>query len=559
MPITPDEFLTNQFDDAFAAAVRERHGPKDTPNYDEAHLSLDEMASLPGLPITTYHFPKGTYAESTISPTLRVSIIDAFHKAIGDKNTELVQTMVQRGIVSPDVPDINGKTPLADAVRAENLFMAKLLLDLGADVNLPEQRRANLPQWRKKKYSSSPPELNRTPLMLCAEGGHLAMLRLLMEAGADDSIIAPDGQMALRLASAAGHRNLVDALPSRRGGEWRRWKHHNEKAVHHAKITGYGIYIFVQFFAWSLPKFFLWDLPKPLAKAIGRSLMNTGLALGRLGVEIGREMIRLPHHLKVAGEHLLMGLKRIPDALVRAGTALAAFLKKLSLALWQMIKATPRWVGKKIKATPRWVGKQVKVAAKAGRWCGRKIVAASGTMWRASKATAKWTGRRVKDMAAIMRDVARWLWRCIRAIPSALMIVGHWLKTSTTVIGRALFSLLAQSIALLHTAAMAVISLISRARNVTFRDLLNAFTALISAIVDLPRQIWRALLALNNVAFEVIRKVFGGVGVIIYWIGSLIVQTVIFVPRKLWVILLVAGSSIKKGVHEVAVLINPKF
>ncbi|BEI89330.1 uncharacterized protein CcaverHIS019_0206920 [Cutaneotrichosporon cavernicola] len=548
MPITPDEFLTNQFDDAFAAAVREHHDDKDTPNYDEAHLSLDEMASIPGLPITTYHLPEGTYAESTTSPTLRVSIIDAFHKAIGDKNTELVQAMVQRGIVSPDVPDINGKTPLADAVRAENLFMAKLLLDLGADVNLPEQRRTRLPLWREKKYSSCPPELNRTPLMLCAEGGHLAMLRLLMDAEADDSVIAPDGQIALRLASAAGHRNLVDALPSRRGGEWRRWKHHSEKAVHHAKMTGYGIYIFVKFFAWSLPKFFIWDLPKPLAKAIGRSLMDTGQALGRLGVKIGREMIRLPHHLKVAGEHLLVGLKRLPDALVRAGTALAALLKKLSLAVWQMIKATPHWVGK-----------QVKAAAKAGRWCGRKIAAAPGAMWRTSKAFAKWTKRRAKDMAAFMLDIGRWLWRCIRAIPSALVIVGNWLKTSTTAIGRALTSLLAQPIALLHTAAMAVISLISRARNVTFRDLLNAFTALISAIIDLPRQIWGALRALHKVALEVVEKVFGGVGVIVYWIVWLIVQAAIFVPRKLGVILLVAGSSIKKGAHEVAVLINPKF
>ncbi|BEI81533.1 hypothetical protein CcaverHIS002_0206930 [Cutaneotrichosporon cavernicola] len=355
MPITPDEFLTNQFDDAFAAAVREHHDDKDTPNYDEAHLSLDEMASIPGLPITTYHLPEGTYAESTTSPTLRVSIIDAFHKAIGDKNTGLVQAMVQRGIVSPDVPDINGKTPLADAVRAENLFMAKLLLDLGAD--------------------------------------------------------------------------------------------------------------------------------------------------------------------------------RLPDALVRAGTALAALLKKLSLAVWQMIKATPHWVGK-----------QVKAAAKAGRWCGRKIAAAPGAMWRTSKAFAKWTKRRAKDMAAFMLDIGRWLWRCIRAIPSALVIVGNWLKTSTTAIGRALTSLLAQPIALLHTAAMAVISLISRARNVTFRDLLNAFTALISAIIDLPRQIWGALRALHKVALEVVEKVQPS-----------------SCPRKLGVILLVAGSSIKKGAHEVAVLINPKF
>lgn len=103
--------------------------------------------------------------------------------------------------------------------------------------------------------------------------GHLVLVKLLMEQyHSDDSLIAPDGQIALRLAAENGHREVVDYLPARRGGGFRRWKHKNKTAIRRAKRAAQGIGSFVKFFVWDIEKFFLWSVPKhlivkPLAKA----------------------------------------------------------------------------------------------------------------------------------------------------------------------------------------------------------------------------------------------------------------------------------------------------
>src|SRR4051812_12779747 len=71
----------------------------------------------------------------------------------------------------------------------------------------------------------------RTPLQAAAAGGNLALVRLLVtDFGADDGLLAPDGQLALRLAADGGHRDVVAFLPVRRGGACARWKTHHAVA-----------------------------------------------------------------------------------------------------------------------------------------------------------------------------------------------------------------------------------------------------------------------------------------------------------------------------------------
>ena len=61
--------------------------------------------------------------------------------------------------------------------------------------------------------------------MIACEKGNLPLVKLLLDVyHCDDSIIAPDGQLALRLASFFKHREIVDYLPVRRGGGMKRWK-----------------------------------------------------------------------------------------------------------------------------------------------------------------------------------------------------------------------------------------------------------------------------------------------------------------------------------------------
>jgi hypothetical protein len=57
--------------------------------------------------------------------------------------------------------------------------------------------------------------------MFASSIGSLPIVKLLFEApySAHDALVAPDGQIALRLASTtAGHRTIVEYLPARRVG-----------------------------------------------------------------------------------------------------------------------------------------------------------------------------------------------------------------------------------------------------------------------------------------------------------------------------------------------------
>ena len=76
----------------------------------------------------------------------------------------------------------------------------------------------------------------RTPLQQACKTGNLPIVKLLMETHAcNDALIAPDGQLALRLASRNGHKDIVSYLPLRRGGGWKRWKHNHKQSMFIAK------------------------------------------------------------------------------------------------------------------------------------------------------------------------------------------------------------------------------------------------------------------------------------------------------------------------------------
>ncbi|CAK9784556.1 hypothetical protein CC85DRAFT_326021 [Cutaneotrichosporon oleaginosum] len=554
MPVTPDEFRThaNAFDAAFADSMREQFGDG-VPAYGAAHFSFDDVQDTPGLPISDYAW-KGICTPET---KRRQRIVEVFHQAIATKNTEVVHTMVNRGFVSPDVPAEDGSTPLAAAVDARNLLMAKLLLDLGADVNLVAARRdQHLPRWRRKRHGVTPPERQRTPLMLAAAEGQLAMLRLLLDAGADDALVAPDGQTALRLAADAGHRDLVDALPARRGGAWRRWRHHNERSVYRARSAVMALYYFARFFVWDVPKYFLWTVPKRVGERMGRGAKwlwaETKVLVDELAGALRREIKLLPGRLRAAAAWMLEQIRAMPARINRGSKAFARFARAAGSAAWEVIKATPAWVAEQGRRAAVAAGYVARWTADAATWTGRKLAATPGALWRATKTTARWT----RDF---LKATAKLLWRMIKALPAALAVVWAWIKTSSVAIGNALVALLAKPIALLHTAAMAVISLLQRARNVTLRDLWNAFIAMMAAIANVPRQIWHALTALQEVSFKVFAKLFGLLGVVVWAIGWVVVQIVLYIPRQLGVILVAAGSSVKKGGHEVAVWINPKY
>lgn len=101
--------------------------------------------------------------------------------------------------------------------------------------------------------------------MAASAAGNLVLAKLLLQDfHADDALIAGDGQLALRLAADNGHGEIVDLLPSRRGGEFRRWRTHHAAAIARIKRAGQGIVAFFAFFVWYIPRAILWSLPKHL-------------------------------------------------------------------------------------------------------------------------------------------------------------------------------------------------------------------------------------------------------------------------------------------------------
>lgn len=154
---------------------------------------------------------------------MQARIVASFFAAVGARNAEAVALLVARGLVSPDVRDATGRTPLIAAVEAgDNGTLVRLLAGLGAGVDTIGTSTST--SAGPSSGAAGGQSALRTPLMVAAARGRLPLVRLLVEElGADDGIVAPgDGQLALRLAAEAGHREVVDYLPARRGGAWRR-------------------------------------------------------------------------------------------------------------------------------------------------------------------------------------------------------------------------------------------------------------------------------------------------------------------------------------------------
>lgn len=115
-------------------------------------------------------------------------------RASKGQNPEYLKELLERNIhMNIDCKDEEGRTPLSHAARDEDVEMATMLLDRGADVNLVD-------------------EMGWTPLMVAAEGGLEAMGSLLLDRGANPNACSEDGDTPLLLAARAGCVELVAKL-----------------------------------------------------------------------------------------------------------------------------------------------------------------------------------------------------------------------------------------------------------------------------------------------------------------------------------------------------------
>lgn len=314
------------------------------------------------IPITEYPQPEPGCFFTTQS---RQCIVITYFIAIQTKKDELVAALIENGLVTTETTDAEGRTPLLAAIEVGNIRTVQQLMDFDANVNAYGMTTGSprapheFNRWEQIKTY-------RTPLHLAAEIGNLTIVKLLMETyGADDSLIAPDGELALRLAARNGHREVVDYLPSRRGGGFKRWKKKHQKAVRRVKKAAGKIRSFLLFTLYDLPRFFLWIVPtqviaepffrrakwliknrKHLPHIMLASLKRTWLRLNAFCRYVARKtrdtITHLPNAMKLALAWAWSGLKNAGDAVLHiverffafvhtALTAIAYFFRRITL------------------------------------------------------------------------------------------------------------------------------------------------------------------------------------------------------------------------------------
>lgn len=283
------------------------------------------------------------YSDKFDTYTLTVEIINSFFSHIEGGRDDLVAEFIARGFVSPDTTNMRGKTPLLAAVEKNNLPMISKLVSLGATVDMYGKIQDDS---RAGGYHVVYAE--RTPLQYAAQKGKLALVKVFMEDyGANDALIAPDGALALRLAAMNGHRDIVDYLPSRRGGAWLRWKTAHDKEMRIVKRALRGIGRFVTFFVWHVPKFLLWHVPKYFLYEVPR---DAGKYMWknrkRFGGWCKKQVMEFPGRVKRAGKEIWDGIKEIPRILKKMGKGFWKFLKAIPGA----IKMVALWIGRGLKA-----------------------------------------------------------------------------------------------------------------------------------------------------------------------------------------------------------------
>ncbi|PKS12969.1 hypothetical protein jhhlp_000310 [Lomentospora prolificans] len=288
-----------------------------------------------GLPLTQHPFaggvclPQGFTPEELDRRDTQAIIFTRFFQAITTKNLDVVTLMVSNGLISPCAVNMNGETPLINAVQTGNMAVVRSLVALGADVS----------EFGRYKGAE------RTPLQVAADNGFLPAVKFFMEeCGADDGVIAPDGQLALRLAAAKDHREVVDYLPSRRGGGWLRWKTEHSVLMRRVRKARRRIFRVIQFLVWDLPEFFLYTIPKhgiviPIKRKVKYAIENRHL----FGGWCKRQALAFPGRVKRCAQAVGHGLRKIPRAI-------ASVLKWL----WRTIKAAPGRIKNAAVVVGRW-------------------------------------------------------------------------------------------------------------------------------------------------------------------------------------------------------------
>lgn len=331
--------------------------------------------------------------------------------------------------------------------------------------------------------------------MLASNIGSLPMVKLLFESpySADDALVAPDGQIALRLAVENNHRAVVDYLPSRRAGGYLRFKMHHARSILRIKKAFRQIWTFIKIIIWHVPKFFVWYVPKHL--------------------------VVLP---------VVRGCKWC----------------------WANRKNIGPWCKHQLSEMPKRVARFGKAAWKTAK----KI---PGAVWKAAKKTPEVIWEAIKEVSEAIREIGKALWKLLTVrIPNAILIAFKWTWEGISSLARAICDIFLKIVSFLHTALEAIIRYL---HNVTWRDIWNAFCDILRAVfVTLLQTLWSWIQSFGEASYRIMKALLGCIGEFLWCICVLLKDMIVYVPVRVWIILLSLGNSLAKVFFEIMVWINPK-
>lgn len=122
------------------------------------------------------------------------SLRNDFSKALDGENRDLIITMLDGHPELADLRSAGGRTGLTVAASQGDKSLAKILLDLGADVNLRDRKE------------------QRTALHYVSLYGHRDILELLIDHKADINVTDREGNTPLHFAIAENHREIAEKL-----------------------------------------------------------------------------------------------------------------------------------------------------------------------------------------------------------------------------------------------------------------------------------------------------------------------------------------------------------
>lgn len=251
-------------------------------------------------------------------------VFSRFRTAIRDGDTETVREMVESdGIISARALELDGRLPLTNAIWFGQYDVVRALVKNGADVN----EFGVVPDLDDFK------DRHRTALQVAASRGNFVIARyLFQDCNADDSIIAPDGELALRLAADRKYREIVNMLPVRRGGGQLRWKTKKAKAMKEARKAAKKIGKFFKILLWEAPyTILLWGPYK-----IGECVWKHRKGITDFFLVLLMEIPRLAWK----------GVKKLPEMVADLGGWLLKHTKNAPEKIKEVAKLYGKWLAK---------------------------------------------------------------------------------------------------------------------------------------------------------------------------------------------------------------------